>query len=254
MKKIVFILTFLFSAIATFAQKVELCIEYNKTTGIPYSTNTNWNIKPDGSYIYILYTQERPITKELAVYIDKKNKNGEYIAFDTKFISTEEINRQKWAVLQQIFKQAGDYKITILEGGTELASTYTKIDYQKGFEPNDDNSEIDTYYYENSEVSIAEDVDETTFNVKNKLESEYLYNTKNKGLYIVVENDKNFKTTKFYVDIELNGEFLKTVEMDVQENWDIAWIKNIFDKKGKYIIDVYNGNDIFVNTTTFEVK
>lgn len=264
MKKLLFISMLLLSTLATFAQKVVLCEDYDKTTGEPSGVYKNWDIKASGSYIYIIYTHNKQIKNELVVYIDKKYSDGEYGAFDTQYISTSETKGKNWAMLDFKFTEAGEYKIIILENGKELAYTYTTIGYQEGYEPtsnnnsnsnnNNDDDEIDTYYYENSEVSVATSVDDKTFEVSGKKESEYLSNIRGKELYIVVEQDSEFKTDLFYLDIELNGEFLETKEIEVESNWNIAWHKYSFTKRGKYYIEVYNANDVYVNSIEFEVK
>jgi hypothetical protein len=145
-----------------------------------------------------------------------------------------------------------------LNNGKELASTYTKIGYQLGYEPeeeNENNDEIDTYYYENSTVSFSEDIDKTTYKLINPIEgSTSLGSSREKEVYIVVEHDQAFKTNLFYIDINLNDKLLETVELDVEENWDIAWYQYKFTKKGTYYIDVYNADDIFVNTSTIIIK
>jgi hypothetical protein len=255
MKKLLLI-TLLFLNFVAFSQKVVLCEDYNKTTGVPSGINQNWDIKSTGSYVYVIYTQSKPITNKLTVYVDRKNEKGEYVAYSTEYV--EATGRQNWAMLDYKFTESGEYKIMFLNNGKELASTYTKIGYQLGYEPeeeNENNDEIDTYYYESSTVSLSEDINKTTYELINPIEgTTYLGSGREKEVYIVVEHDKAFKTKLFYIDINLGDDFLETLKLEVEENWDIAWHQYKFTKKGTYYIDVYNEDDTFVNTATIIIK
>jgi hypothetical protein len=75
MKKLLLI-TLLFLNFLAFSQKVVLCEDYDKTTGVPSGVNQNWDIKSTGSYVYVIYTQSKPITNKLTVYVDKKMKKA----------------------------------------------------------------------------------------------------------------------------------------------------------------------------------
>ncbi|QQR98211.1 MAG: hypothetical protein IPK18_01340 [Sphingobacteriales bacterium] len=255
MKKLLFVAVLSMISTLIFAQKVVLCEDYDKTTGVPSGVYASWNVKSSGSYIYTIYTQSKPITKTLSVYIDKKSSSGSYVAYETHFIEESESKGRKWAMIDLKFSEAGDYKISISDGaGNELASTYAVISYIDDEDEDNDDDEIDTYYYENSEISIAEDINKSTYEIINKTDEAYLSSIRGKEFYIIVENDKVFKTNLFYVGIYLGDDLLETLEIDVEEGWDIAWTNYSFTKKGNYTIDVYNADDIYVNTTEFVVK
>jgi hypothetical protein len=52
-------------------------------------------IKKTGSYVYVIYSQDAIIKDKLMLYVDKKNDNGSYIAFDTQDFSYDPKTEKK---------------------------------------------------------------------------------------------------------------------------------------------------------------
>ena len=58
-------------------QKVVLCSDYDKDNGTPSGINPDWDIKRDGGcFVYIIYSQDKPIAQTISLQVDKKNNSG----------------------------------------------------------------------------------------------------------------------------------------------------------------------------------
>lgn len=80
MKKLLLSIAFLLP-FALIAQTVKLCEKYDAATGETSGYYETWDIKPNGGYIYIVYTQSTAIKEPLAVEIQKK-EDGEYKTYE----------------------------------------------------------------------------------------------------------------------------------------------------------------------------
>lgn len=268
-------LTLLFIAFVSFAisvnaqsetKRVVLCEDYNKTTGETIKEGKYWDIENDGegSFVYLIYNQDKLIKNGLSLYIDKKNKAGSYIAY-----STEEFNNdigsgtKKWAMFDVNFKEEGEYRLTVIGKNAEaLAVTYADIKYKKAIDPSDDNKKKrdkiespDTYYYENSTVTFGESISNGVLSGES---TEFrLYGTK-KEITAKVEQKEALKLTKVYVDIytgEKYDEEVSSIGYDVGDvTWDWISVPITFYKKGKYVVDFYTQDDVYINSAYFTVK
>lgn len=277
--KHLFIALLLIISVSTFAQTIVGCSDYDKKTGKPSGIYNSWDIKSDGGYVYLLYSQPQVITKQLTLYVDKKNNSGKYIAYATEYFNTSASLKQKWSVYDFKFTESGEYKITVLADGNELASTFQTINYAAGEGPKNSSnssssnnnsssnksssstSNSDDYddIYIDSKVLVAEDVDED-INPIGEATTFYAQRDGKKPLKIIVKNTEAFATDLFYIDIyyyendEKDEKLLETVEVEVQDDWVIMAQPYTFPKRGHYFIDVYNEYDEYVNSVTIEIK
>lgn len=252
-------------AISLNAQTVTLCKDYNSNTGAPIEEGKYWDIDDDGkgSNVYLIYKQDKAIKEDLKLYIDKKNTSGSYIAYATKYFYNDiSSNAKTWAMYDVNFTEKGDYRLTVIgKNGTALAVTYTNIDYKKN-DPSDANKKKiakkdapDTYYYEYSEITLGTSINDgilsgvdTTF---------YLFGTA-KEITAKLEQTEALKLTKIYVDIYTGSNYEEKVSSlgynvdDPTWNWISVPIK--FYKKGKYVVDFYTQDDVFINSYYFSVK
>lgn len=114
--------------------------------------------------------------------------------------------------------------------------------------------EIDTYYYENSKLEFAEGVDMDKYEAINP-SAEFSLIDGTVKVTVVLQMDKPFKTTGFIVDIyDEYDDLYDTFEIDIEESWDFASFIIDFDESGLYFIDIYNSDDIFINTGELEIE
>lgn len=240
--------------------RVVLCDSYDDN-GVPTGINKNWDISKKGSYVYILYTQDRPITSSLLLYVDKKNSSGSYVAFDTQdFTYDPKTDRKKFAVYDYKFTESGDYKISVVSTGDnkELASTLTNIGYmkdEKEKEKEKSSGEYDTYYYENSKLIFGESADDKGV-VKGEATTFKLINGK-RDLIVKVEQDEDLNVTQIIMDVYGGTDYKDKI---YSQTFDIAsktwnWVKMPVNltKAGKYVIDLYTQDDVFINSGYIEI-
>ena len=244
-------------------EKIVLCEDYNKTDGTPTGINKNWDIeKGKGSYVYILYSQDNIIKDKLMLYVDKKNTNGSYIAFDTQeFTYDPKTDRKKWAMFDYKFNESGDYRISVMGKGEDaLSLTYTNIDYMKDDKSDKDKSEVkedasDTYYYENSKITFGESIDDKAVMVGQA--TEFKLKNGKRDFFCKLEQDKDLKCKEVSVTVYY-GEGYKEKVSDVSYTvggLDWNWIKVPISvtKVGKYVVDIYNEKDTFIGSGYFEI-
>lgn len=274
MKKLAIILFTVFASVLnTFAQtssgkQVVLCEDYDKSTGVATGINKNWDIKAEGSYVYVIYSQDKLIKEDLKLYVDKKNGSGDFIAYGTYYFNNDiKENPAKWAMYDLKFTEQGDYKITVIgKSENTLAVTYSNIGFMVGEDVNaenlkkskkttSNNDEIDTYYYENSEMTFGESISEGVLSGE---ATTFKLNGSSKEIKAKIEQDEDLKLTQVVISIytgtdykEKVSELSYTIE-DPTWNWISVPIK--FYKKGKYVVDAYSQDDVFINSGYFEVK
>lgn len=232
------------------AQSLVLCESYDDQ-GTPTGVYTNWDIPADGGYVYLVYNQNSPLQDGLwYLYIDYDWDNvGTYQAYETFSITPE--RGKRWFMYDYKFKDAGKYKASIMYNGVEQAVTYFQIAFADGAAPVTTDKAIDTYYYENSNIVFCTSVDAegypvgvaTTFSMKRTGSVDVSVYLDNNGV--------PFKANKMFVDIYQDGidEVWDTFTIDVQPDWDYVKFVQTFTKAGTYYIDMFTGDDIFINTS-----
>ena len=256
MKKLsLMLITLLTLAISAVAQSVVLCEDYDKSTGEPTGIYKTWDIKSDGGYVYIAYKQPRKLASGTwYLYIDKDwDDNGKYSAYET--IELDEETSKNWLVYDFKFTEKGKYKIDIMYNSVSQATTYGTIQFEDGASTTSSDDEVDTYYYEDSEIIFCESVS-TDGDPVSEATSFKADRTGAREITIYLSNDKAFKTTKMYVDIydSKTNEKIEDFSIDVEEDWDWVKFKQSFTKPGEYYVDIYNEDDVFINTATVTIS
>lgn len=261
MNKLLFIVLLMICSIVANAQKIVTCESYNENTGVPSGIYSTWDIPADGGYVYILYSQSKSITGTLDLYIDEYY-NGKYIPYET--LKFEVDGKSKWALYDYKFTEPGKYRIIALKAGNELASTEVTIQYIDGVSSEDaytdddydEEDEVDTWYYEGTEIVFGTGVDQNN-NFAILGQSDEFTIPREKGyvnVALILNSDKQIKTNLVYVDIYLDEDLIETLELEVEPNWDIAYSTYKFTKRGSYSIEMYNADDIFINSGSVEIK
>jgi hypothetical protein len=253
--------------IGAFAQnastsKASLCVDYDRVTGEPIDVYSAWDIASDGkgSYVYLIYSQSSPIREKLTLYLDKKNESGNYIAFKTFDFNNDVSTTLKWAMFDVNFTEEGDYRLAVMGKNKEaLAITYADIKFKKEEAVTTTTTEavdeFDTYYYEYTEVAFGEDINEGVL-----IGESGVFNLKGNSLDLValVENDEALQLTEIYVEVFGGANYDEEVSAESFTVADKVWtwvsVPIKVSKKGKYVVDFYTQNDVYINSGYFEIK
>jgi hypothetical protein len=240
----------------SFAQnKLLLCTGYDKDGKYSGAYN-EWNIQKDGNFMYLFYESATPLNDTLLVIIDKvfNRTDTNFYEFDHYYL-VPDISK-KWAVNKYIFSKSGKYKITVFDrNNNQLAQPYiTNID----FNVNEYNEMkfVDTWYYNQSETGFYENNKGDTMVGRNDVFS-YKQDGTRVILYIGQKDKRPLKTPHLISRIYTNDtchEFIRSNSYYVDENWSWTFVPVYFYKKGKYTVELYNDDDIFINSTPIEIK
>lgn len=235
--------------------KLLLCTEYFND-GTYSGAYEGWNINKDGNYMYIFYESLSTINDTLFVRIDKSfnRKDTNYYEYDHYYLVPGE--SRKWAVNKYIFTKTGNYKITVFDrNNKQLAKPYiTNIKiFDKDY---NDMYFIDTWYYSQSTINFYEKTSGDTMYGKTDTFNYQL--TGNKMiLYIAQENKLPFKTSHLLVSVysaDICHEHISTYTYSVDEKWYWTHIPLYIYRKGKFSVEVYNEDDVFINSAKVEIK
>ncbi len=236
------------------AQSIVLCESYDQS-GNPSGIYTTWNVAKEGGYVYILYKQPSNFASGIwYLYIDQWDASqSKYIPFETIPASD---NTTSWFLRDQFFTTAGDYKATMIFNGNEMASV--EFDIAIDYTITSDSNNVDTYYYEDSEVRFCNYVDASA-NLVGESSVFYLTADSVAVTCYVANNNKPFKSESIYVDIfseedDIFGYATQSLTVTIELDWDYFAFKAYFKEKGLYYIDIYNENDIFINTATVTIE
>lgn len=221
-------------------KSITLCEKYDtygKASGI-YKT---WTIKETGGYVNVVYNNGgKNITGALWLYVDKKNSEGDYVAYDTQTFETG--SGKTWSAYQYTFKEAGEYKISAVSSKGEEAMAYTTIEFASGVQTKTERSLVlcDSYDDYGKPMGIA-----TVWNIKK--EGGWIYILYNHG-------EKIKQSISLYVDKKnTTGKYeayeTKTFTYDGTKNWSVFDFN--FKEAGDYLVSaVYNGSTLAsVNAT-----
>ncbi len=243
------------------SNKIELCSDYDKTTGEPIGIAVNWDVKDDGvgSNVYLIYKQDKKIKEGLTLYLDKKNANGSYIANGTySFDNNIKENQKKWAMYDLNFREEGDYRLTVVGNSADaLAVTYSNIKFMEDdiSKPAKKDDVVETSYYENSKITFGESISNGTLVGESAV---FRLSGSSKEIIANISQADDLKLTLIYVDIYTGTDYKEKISSlsykvdDPTWNWISTPIK--FYKKGKYVVDFYTQDEIFINSGYFEVK
>jgi hypothetical protein len=239
------------------AQSLVLCESYDDK-GTASGVYTAWDIKAGGSYVYILYNQPYAFSEGLwYLYIDYDwNNTGTLSAYETISLTPE--RGKNWLVYDYQFKDIGNYRAYIMKDGVEQASVNFNIDYAEGEAAlaNPTADVIDTYYYEDSEITFCGSVDDSGNPVG--IATEFYIGGNGKATFkaYLDNNFKPVKTTLIYVDVYKDGitEPVDAFSITVEPDWDYVHFLLELTSTGLYHVDMYTADDVFINTADVVVK
>lgn len=254
--KIIFLL--ISFQISAGAQSLVLCEKYDDY-GSPTGVYSKWDIEKGGGSIYILYREPSALSSSSSwyLYIDKDWHNSDvYTAYNTIEIHPEA--GKSWTVYDYNFTEAGKFKASIQKDGQPQASTYFEINIPEAPSPvtateTPAGDEPDTYYYENSEVFLCSSLDE----YKQPVDIKTVFSLNggssvNLTVYIT-NNGMPIKTKQIvavvYDDAEGKHEYDR-YKLDVEPQWDFIHFPQVFTAPGRYLIDVFNENATYINSTS----
>ena len=162
------------------------------------------------------------------------------------------------------FKEEGDFRISVIGKNSEaLAVTYANIKFKEEDASVANKKKIiqktgdvpDTYYYENSKVEFGESIKDGELSGTGTVFK--LYGS-SKEITAKISQDNDLKLTKVIVSIYTGDDYKEKVSELTYDVGDITWnwisVPLKFYKKGKYVVDIYSQDDVFINSGYFEVK
>ena len=240
----------------SFAQnKLFLCAEYNKD-GTYSGTYSNWSIEKTGNYVYLFFESATPVSDTVMVKIDRiyNRRDTSYYEFDHYYLVPEE--SKKFAVNKYTFTKPGNYRINVYDrNGVRLAEPhFTEIKFAEN--EYDQLLFKDSWYYNTSKIYFYEKmigdsmVGKTSiFNLKQ--------NETTAILYIEQENQKPLKSGHLFVSVYSDDschELVSAYTYYINENWFWTFIPVSFKRKGKFIVELYNDNDVFIQREKIEIR
>ncbi len=253
MKRILLILVFTATFIS--AQQVYFVHSYTED-GEPIGAKNEWDIKPWGSFVYVLLDVEDKDLKGNVVYmfVDKMT-DGEYKAFDSKAINIK--YNPKWVVYNYKFTQTGEYDVYFVTTDQErFAGEKVTIKYEESFtRPRQTTSRT---YYDNCKITFCKKVlvGGDPLGVINSIS---LSNTS--SVFILINNYNALNTSKLLVDVWKKrnrmfeyDEFVESKKYRINPDWPDAFFKYTFSKPGEYKFSIYNENEVGIQTGYFTVS
>ena len=249
------------------AGKVVLCGSYDET-GIPSDINSSWDLDPSGGFVYILYSQEKLIDRNLTLSVKKKNSSGSYITFDSKNISYDPAKTKKnWVVYDYKFTDEGDFKVSFSasNSNTELASTLCNFKFSIS-DANEKNKQkindikngenVDTYYFKDSKITLGDSVN-TNAVVYGEATQFNLINGK-RDVVVKLQQDNALNITDAKVEVYGGTDYKEKFSTDKfsipSKTWNWIKVPVSFNKPGKYVVDIYNEDNVFINSAYLEIK
>ncbi len=240
------------------AQSLVLCEKYDDY-GSPTGVYSKWDIDKSGGSIYILYREPAALSSNSSwyLYIDKDWNNSDvYTTYGTLKIYPQE--GKSWVAYDYRFTEGGKFKVSIQKDGQSQASTYFEISIAEAPSPVTATDKPagdvpDTYYYENSKVFLCSSLDEN----KQPVDVKTVFSI-NGGRSIsltvyITNNGIPFKTNQLfaviYDDAEGKHEY-DSFKFDVEPQWDFFHFPQEFILPGSYLIDIYNENETYINSSS----
>lgn len=252
MRKIFLIFIFLANLIP--AQQVYFVDSYTED-GEPIGAKNEWEIKPWGSFIYVLLDVEEEKLKGNVVYLFvDKLEDGEYQPFDSKAINIK--YSPKWVVYNYKFTQIGEYDVYfVTEAQKRFAGEKVTIKYEETFT----NRRVTTSrtYYDNCRITFCRKVlvGGEPLGVVNSISL-----SKTSTIHVLINNYQALNTSKLLVDVWRKknrmfeyDEFVESKKFRINPDWPDAFFKYIFSRPGEYKFSIYNENEVAIQTGYFTV-
>ncbi len=233
--------------------KFSLCAYVDKKSGETLGFFQSWAIEKTGSDIFIYYKSENPLQAVYKVKIERLENR-----IDTNYILVNEMEIKpkyadsSWMAKRYTFYHPGIYKFTLLDStATQTIATYeTSIRYLDTEYAND--TSIDTWYYKNVKLNFCDSVWSEILIRKN----DRFLNGNNFMAYLSHDDEKQLKCHKINAKIFLlNGDKSLKDTKEFPLNYSQRWTILPFNisEKGKYIIELYNDNNIFIQSKTVDI-
>ncbi len=228
------------------AQELFLTAKYDQNgTADPNFTSNEWKIDAiEGSFLYILFRQEKEITdSKLYLFIDKKivvKKEDKLVEsfeeYDNKKIY---INKKRnWAAIQYTFLQAGVYKISIADADKKiLVSKEITISYK-------------------AKVLFSTNFNEEKYPLSHQ--KTFKLEKAKQGIYIFIKDEKSFNSQSLKVVIEKqnkDGNYQKYTEETffIDKELRFSFFEQSFKLKGTYRISVFKADEELVDVGFLKV-
>lgn len=265
-----------------FAQNgtVQFSEKYDSETGENSGHYTSWDIQPTGGFIYIVYSQDVAIREPLVLEVEyKKYADDDFTQLKVHNFLNDVTAKKKYAMYDLEFNKAGTFKVIVkTKNGKFLAQATTKINVVDDTKSSDDNTseynaqetintmfgsndKLTSDYYENSVIKFGTSVgDNATIYGE---ATEFKYKSGKTPVVISITNGKVFKCEEIklsvYKKTKINGKedtkLVQTIPVTgIGDDWDWVYATIDFTEKGDYIIDVWNENDVFINTGYVTIK
>ncbi len=235
--------------------KLFLCAQY-QVDGSYTGAYKNWKIQKEGNFMFLFYESETSIEDSLYIRIDKvfDRKDTNYYEYDHYYLLPG--LSKKWAANKYTFTKTGKYKISVYDRQNNLLTSpyFTTIIF-------DDSSYNnihfpDTWYYSNSNMAFYEKVSGDTLYGKKEI-FPYQPDGNKIILYIGQNEERPFKSNhlvaKTYTADKCH-ELLGTNTFYIKDNWYWTFLTIYINQKGKYDIELFNEDDVFINSAKVEIK
>ena len=231
MKQIIIFLLFCCSINTIDASTIfTVCADYDNT-GNPINSYNIWSVKRAGNFMYIFLKSDQLLTKKYHVRIEKQyNRNDtSFLLFDRFDLKND--GTQNWIANKYTFLKSGIYKFLLFEDEIEtpINTYYTTILYTEDTYVED--GFVDTWYYRNTDFGFCDSI-----------QYDKLWLKTDRMLAKIYKIEKNEK------------KFLFTDVFFTQYNWKWTFLDLYLQKKGKYLIELYNEEDVFINSRNLELE
>ena len=135
MKKNLFVLIFLFTALFVFqnfasAQKLTFC-EGVSSDGSPIGKSSTFNIPAGGGYFYFLVNLRSEVNCAYVDYVVYKENSRGTMEYYTTYSQDDVKANWTWFWKKVTFYDAGYYRVDVVDCGSEtIASSYLTVNYQ----------------------------------------------------------------------------------------------------------------------------
>lgn len=233
-----------------------VCADYD-STGNPKNMYQNWLTQRGGNFMYIFFKADHLLTKKYRVRIEKlyNRIDTTYLLFDRFTLKND--GKKNWVANKYTFLKSGNYRFLLFEDDSEtpIETYYTAISYTD--ETYTDDGFVDTWYYKNTEFRFCDSVSNSKLvGVKDVFKIQPV-ETK-VTIYITHEQNKPLRTDRILAKVyNITNNEKKYVYTDVffsEYNWQWTFLPLYLTDKGNYLVELYNEEDIFINSRKVEIQ
>ncbi len=235
--------------------KLLLCSSYSEN-GEYSGVYPSWNIAQNGSYMHIFYESDTPINDTLSVLIYKTfdRRDTNYYEFDRYYLLPG--SSKRWAANKYTFTQPGNYRFFVFDTKKDLLlqSYNTILEFDKSVY---DTYYTDSWYYLNAHLTFCDSVVKGQIFGRNNT-FDYNPNGNKVVLYIEQANQLALKSDHLFAKIyKIEGDkrtWIKSNPYYTEFSWYWTFIPIYLNGRGKYLAELYNEQDVYINSATLEIK